>query len=641
MGSDNAEVFIRLEQLQIAEAATKNGFTLLEVYSTKSILVRCNTCATPRNVQKDNLVKDKIRCRACERKRYVDAGLARGFSHHGFIGDRNHKYVCLTCRTPKIVQPTQMRSSKEGRTYCDTCRENELVERYREDADKAGLIHHGEDRTKKKYQRYSFKDCGHFFSLQPLQVLKNKDKRTCAECRENRWAAQAEDVGLKLIGAAENSSSERRYQCLNLECNHDFDGRPERLKGCPLCRATNFQDQLEREAVAQDLTLLDKEATPGHRWYQFNECGHERELELSKVRVGWTRCIHCPQPEDRMRGHAVSIGAELLGKGPRQNQRIYRFPCGHEGPYKVETIRGWAEKGKTLQVPDEDCNGCFEDRLYDEAQSQGVEYLGAAPGDEPLGTKRLYRLACGHEAVKDHDKVAKGAFLCMSCQLERFSSEAENVGYEYLERYPAPNYADHKLPEYPKINIKLPKHLYRHREDAGGCGGFSWFHTSTVRSGYFKCTSCQEQVELQPSWLYLVEFIDSSLESVLKFGKAKEPNSRIRQIIGNNPALGSKLIAAFKVSSGYLALAVEYNVHHSSIVSISPVDAQNFGIRNGFTECYPTSSKLDLLAVIEDHLKRVLEQENEHVLKYQITDEAAEGFSESFRLWLEGSHDAS
>ena len=302
---------------------------------------------------------------------------------------RTRKYSFGACGHTQDISPGHVR---KNRFRCRACQEIKLVD----EAERAGLMLISIAQNS-NYRIYQFKTCGH---QQPitLAAVRNKEFK-CKYCLREKHGAEAQKKGLALVGKGKNL----RYRLYKfIDCGHEQEIAVSNVRNheslCDRC----FQKKLKSEAQAVGLILLGAGKNKNYRMYQFNECGHKKEIQPSLIRKNSIECDECYQK--KLEDEAKLVGLTLIGPGRNVFYRQYRFNlCGHE----VEKSPG-AVRDNRLR-----CETCLQKRLEKEAQAVGLVLLGS----EKRVTYRIYRFVnCEHEQAIRLDSVRQNSFICQMCE---------------------------------------------------------------------------------------------------------------------------------------------------------------------------------------------------------------------------------
>lgn len=205
-------------------------------------------------------------------------------------------------------------------------------EKHDQEAAKANLTLLGAGKNR-QYRLYRFNECGH---EQEIQVAYVRTKIfECKSCVTEKIKQEASEAGLTIIGKGKNCNY-RLYK-FN-ECNHEREIQVGDVRNgnfnCHHCQ----QDKLNQEAAKANLTLIGAGKNAYYRLYRFNSCNHEREITVGEVRSGVFKCHHCQQ--DKINKEASCVGLTIIGKGKNKDYRLYRFDsCGHEQEIQVGDVR--------------------------------------------------------------------------------------------------------------------------------------------------------------------------------------------------------------------------------------------------------------------------------------------------------------
>ena len=300
------------------------------------------------------------------------------------------------------------------------------------------------------YRRYQFNDCNHVQEITTQGVRKHGFR--CDQCLQSRLKKEAKAVGLTLLGPGKNAVY-RRYQ-FN-DCGHEQEIQTGHVRDdgfrCDPC----LQTRLKEEAKAVGLTLLGPGKSYQYRLYQFNDCNHEQEIRTGRVRKNGFRCRQCLQA--KLKKEAKAVGLTLLGPGKSYQYRLYQFnACGHEQEIATTCVRKDGFR----------CDLCLQARLKEEAKAAGLTLLGSGKNAD----YRLYRFNdCNHEQEITTDNLRHNRFHCDQCFHAKFKEEAKAVGLTLL----GPG-----------------KNAFYRRYQFNDCNHVQEITTHGVRKHGFRCDQC-------------------------------------------------------------------------------------------------------------------------------------------------------
>ena len=238
------------------------------------------------------------------------------------------------------------------------------------------------------------------------------------------------------------------------------------------------------EAEAQGCKLLGPGRDRHRRLYQL-ECGHEKEAPLKSMRIGEFRCQTCF--DKRLTAEAEAQGCKLLGAGRSKHYRLYQLDCGHEQEVRISSMRVGSPR----------CQPCVENKHIVEAEAQGCKLLGAGS----RSGYRTYQLPCGHEREVQSSAMRRGEFRCQTCLDKRLIDEAEAQGCKLLGPGRSAHYRLYQL----------------------DCGHEQEVDTGKMRSGGFRCQTCQPCVENKHS-------AEAEAQGCKLLGPGRNRNHRLYQL---------------------------------------------------------------------------------------------------------------
>jgi hypothetical protein len=259
-------------------------------------------------------------------KKHIKEAAAVGLT---LIGVGRNK-ACRTFRFNKCGHEEQIDLSGVRRDCfrCGQCFQIKL----KKEAKDVGLTLIGEGRNK-IYRTYRFNDCKHEKEIEPKKVRNNQFR--CNQCLQIKLKKEAKDIGLTLIG--EGSKAGYKTYRFN-ECRHEQEIKTSHVRNnqfrCNQC----LQIKLKKEAKDVGLTLIGEGRNKIYRTYRFNECRHEQEIGIDKVRNNKFRCNQCLQI--KLKKEAKDVGLTLIGEGSKARYKTYRFnECRHEQEIRADGVR--------------------------------------------------------------------------------------------------------------------------------------------------------------------------------------------------------------------------------------------------------------------------------------------------------------
>jgi hypothetical protein len=225
-----------------------------------------------------------------------------------------------------------------------------------------------------------------------MRELDWEDKRTI------KFFEQGKEKGLILIGDSEKAGH-KFYQFK--KCKHTKEIALEKVRrGIFECKEC-IKEKHENEAKACGLNFI-KHTRKAHALYQFHDCKHIEEKQLSHVRNNKISCVTCK--EQRRKNEAEKAGLEIIAMGKHPSgSRIYRFlDCGHKKEIQLSQVR----KNEVH------CDICFKEKINNEAEKAGLEIIGDG---KQRGSRKYKFKKCGHERYLDLRHVRQLSFICNKC----------------------------------------------------------------------------------------------------------------------------------------------------------------------------------------------------------------------------------
>lgn len=279
------------------------------------------------------------------------------------------------------------------------------------------------------------------------------------------------------------------------------------------------------------------------------KCGHTKIIE-GNLKTFSEYCSNCRDSailEKCPEGTTITSFSKM-------NQNVHlTFPCGHE-----TTRKTYADDRFTcLDCRKENKKGLLSRLLIDD-----------------LGDDR-YKLGCGH-VTGDIAWQSLDGYKCFSCEHDLIYKRAKNFDLEATGTYDS----EQKMHEF---TLK--------------CGHTKYLRTTAIKAGVV-CPTCAEDHYSKPCDMYfLIGFCEDGF-SFLKVGVANDTKSRLKtyQAKGLN---GWMLIASVGFPSKRVAVKVEKAFHKDNIEKRIQPEIMKKYLKEGFTECYPTSTYFDNTALIE------------------------------------------
>ena len=533
---------ICLEDRLIREAGAL-GYELLGAGKKPPYRIYRLPCGHEQEMQPSNLGA-RNRCKICLEEQLVQDAESRGCKVLGAGRNVNYRLYKLECGHEREVRIDDMR---KGSFICRLC----LGEKFVLEAQSRGceILGPGINAT---YRLYKL-PCGH---ERQLSVSNMRDGNfRCEDCFNEKLDREAKSHGCKIIGAGQHQGS-RLYL---LSCGHEQYVETGAIRKGEFACKTCLLEKYTRDAEAQGCKILGTGKSKGYRSYKL-PCGHEQEVLTQKMRDGGFRCQVCQAK--KLTKEAEAVGCKLLGDASRKDYRLYLLPCGHEQEIGTGSIRrgGFG------------CQTCIAERFRLEAEAHGCDILGACRNPN----YRLYKLSCGHEQEVKIDHMRTGAFICQVCQDEKLEMEAKARGCSIRGTGRSSEYRVYELP----------------------CGHEQQVRSGHMREGMFACQACEETSRTQPSNIYLF-YIKLDSDEWLKLGYAKSVTYRASSY-GLPAGAEVTTVSSLLCATGNEAHAAEEVIHaRYKRKRLSKKLAKEFGMVNGFAECYPVTMLDTLLAELE------------------------------------------
>ena len=318
-------------------------------------------------------------------------------------GSKNKKhYQFKKCNH---VQDIGIKEVARNSFKCQTCFQIELAKR----SEIQSLILIGEGRNT-QHRTYQFKDCNHIQEIATSNVDKGRPHFGCASCRETKLLDEAFNAGVILRGPG----SSAHYRSYTIQkCGHTLNITTQSVRDscfeCKICTEKEFIAEAEKiglTLLGEASTALDVSiASSNYRLYRIDTCEHEQNFKLSHVREGSFNCNEC-KIED-IENLAYHSGWEYVGRN--KSNGLHNVQCLKAGhPAEMET--GRLGTGKIQ------CVDCFEDNLRAEANRLQLTFLGDANRNLFDANYRLYSCnRCQNEMTLKFGHLKTGAFLCEYC----------------------------------------------------------------------------------------------------------------------------------------------------------------------------------------------------------------------------------
>ena len=327
------------------------------------------------------------------------------------------------------------------------------------------------------------------------------------------------------------------------------------------------------EATAAGLTIIglpDKSVGQPQNYlkYQFNDCGHCFDFQITHVRRKSIKCKICLEQKYKTAGEDAGFTYVSLSDSP--DHRMYRREaCGHVLKLRVLML------GKRVegQTGGNSCYECYELKLKEDAEKIQMTYLG-----EPLvksGVFRRYKFnSCGHVRDVNAACVARGKVQCSDCIVDKFKEEARVVGLIYNGAAST----DKGI----KRNYILE------------CGHTKDIRLDHVRNGSWSCDVCGNTHYTKPSSIYLFKIKTKDFQW-LKLGYSKDVEFRSVNYGLPKDAIVENLFE-IKLPTGLEALHIEKSIHRIfKKQRLCSKFMRQYHKYNGFSECYSICTEKDLL----------------------------------------------
>jgi len=489
-------------------------------------------CGHEQEIQPGNFRKGSFRCQTCLDEKLKAEAEAQDCKLLGPGRNRGHRTYRLPCGHERDIATGNMRI---GYVHCQIC----FNHRLNEEAKAQGCELLGEGRS--AVSRTYLLPCGHEQDIGTGSMRSGGFR--CQTCLKNKLVEEAESRGCVLLGPGKD----RNYRTYRLTCGHEQEIAASSIRTGEFRCQTCLVNGLREEAEAQGCKLLGPGRDKNYCTYLL-PCGHQHEVVISHMRKGNYRCQICI--DEKLKAEADAQGCEILGAGKKVRYQIYRLPCGHKQEIANAAMRGGRWR----------CQICLDDRLKAEAEDQGCELLG--PGKD--NQFRTYRLPCGHEQEISPGNLRRGGFHCQICFEAKMPEEAEARGCLLLGPGRNATYRTYQLP----------------------CGHEQDIKTDHMRTGNFRCQTCEEYAFTRPSDVYLLH-IKVGSDEWLKLGYTNNLEYRVsRYALPLNAEWSALAILPF--DTGLEAMRFEKALHTKyRRKRLRAKDMLSFHMGSGSTECYP------------------------------------------------------
>lgn len=332
-----------------------------------------------------------------------------------------------------------------------------------------------------------------------------------------------------------------------------------------------MKEKLLIEANNSNVTLVGNCAEHGYSQYRL-PCGHVAKKSNSAVRNNEVRCKQCVYIKLAEEAKEHNIELLLEDKAPK-GSGVYRFPCGHKEIKQSHTVRS-----KTAI-----CRTCYtsnQESLVAEAE----KYLNIAV-IKPLGNglRECSFNSCNHRFKMDISKIISkvAPASCIPCRHIAIHAIASSSGIEYIES---------------QKNCKSGYKLFRL-----SCGCEKEIAICALKQNHFACRVHDQTSYNRDSYLYVLD-ITTSDRRFIKVGIASDPDTRNIQLKIYNIE-SCVVVQKTCFVDRYESTKFEKSLHkHFKQINL-PHDSMKSVMRQGFTECYPTTELSDILDYISSQSK--------------------------------------
>jgi len=287
-------------------------------------------CGHEKVVRTGNMRRGQFQCSSCFNRKHVAEAKAQGCEIIGTVAGKSRYKYRLSCGHEQNVETGHIRN---GTYRCRTCLQNEMIQ----EAEAQGCVLLGPGRTK-FYRTYRL-PCGH--EQESQRSLIHKGEFSCQTCLNNKLKAEAEAQGCVLLDdirqrqLGKKNGPSRNYR---LPCGHEQRIQHGAMRVGRFRCQTCLNNNLEKEAEAEGCMLLGEGSDCHNRMYRL-PCGHEQEIETGNMRRGEGnfQCKTCLN--NKLNAEAKAHGCALLGAGRNANYRTYRLECGHERDITLSSMR--------------------------------------------------------------------------------------------------------------------------------------------------------------------------------------------------------------------------------------------------------------------------------------------------------------
>lgn len=286
---------LNLEQRYVAEAKTVNLVWIIKINKDWSIYEF--PCGHRGTVQMHGMQKKKNPYEHCEvcRVKELEAKYrseAKRFDIELLVPHETIKknwYCRPNSCGHRINRP--IRHIIQGTIDCEKCK----LEKFLKEGAEKGLEPRYQVSGSSNTWLWEFIKCGHTMRATTTNVRHSQPK--CQECLKIKHSNQALDSGLVLLGPAIRSDLDANFRSYRIiECGHEKDLAISASKDgsytCNICLKTKWQEAAKKIG----LTYVGEASGHGRSIYNFDKCGHKRELLKSHVSL--EKIINCNTCEE-------------------------------------------------------------------------------------------------------------------------------------------------------------------------------------------------------------------------------------------------------------------------------------------------------------------------------------------------------
>lgn len=329
----------------------------------------------------------------------------------------------------------------------------------------------------------------------------------------------------------------------------------------------DYSSTLVEEARIAGLTILGPSEMGyyGTLSYQFDVCGHKRDVGVKEVRKNNVICSECQQ--NKMISDMLENGLVYLSPAPPT-------PAGATKKFFMYSKCGHTDSGLRahLTTKGKECRNCNFAKTAKKLKQNSMTLLGIQSKTKAL----IVFDNCGHEGIVWTTAARSGHPVCHICRLARWKEEAREVGLEYLG------------------SISGRDHVYLAR-----CGHEIINKPANLKiTGHWTCRTCNAGFKKFRSFLYLFKMKHGGFEWV-KLGFGKSPDRR-RSDYKLADGVEFSLISKVEVENGTVAEHLERILHRKyKPFNIDKKLMKQYMTESGFTETYPASFLEDLKFELE------------------------------------------